>query len=277
MKNKKDLLILLMLIIGGIIGCFVRSGQKEDDRIFKVNLLMEQAIREVEVSIWETANAIYYYMTDPTLTSLKEYKKQLLDVEEYLKKYKILIHTEKEKKMVTQFEKVWADSILKSQELLKLREKMDKLQENAWDKIGDVDDIIDYKIQAAFVKGLPDLIKKERFVREVEVSIWEAINATNYYIHKQLDQPKRKFFSQLKDVDESWKSYKKLEITGHEKLLIKEFEVLWDSAVKAMKECHTLADLLRKKYLSYWKSVHEADDVIDFEIQAFLKKRLETD
>jgi len=77
-------------------------------------------------------------------------------------------------------------------------------------------------------------------------------------------------------VTEFWGKYKGLNITPAEKPFLEEFDNKWNLSVKLMNECHSLADELKQKYLAFWESVHAADDVIDFEIQEYLKKRIES-
>ena len=275
-RFKLILVVLLVVIIGGgILGYLAISKERAKlDKILKIELPMEQAVREIEVSIWETANAIFYYMVEPSATSMEEYKKQLKDVEKFMIKYKALIDTEQEKKMATKFEKMWANSVSKAEELIRLRNKMTKLQKKTWDSVHEADDVIDYKIQTAFVEGLPDLIEKEKAVREVEASIWEVINAVNYYSHGQFEKTTREFPAHLADVNEFWGRYRKLNITSAEEPHLKEFEDTWNRSVELVNESYALADELTGKYLAFWESVHEADDVIDFEIQEYLKERI---
>ncbi|MCP3682223.1 MAG: hypothetical protein GY861_05975 [bacterium] len=268
--------LLVILIAVGLRGFAISKEIDTAKILLDVELPMEQVVREVEVSIWETANSIFYYMIEPSAISLEEYTKQLKDVENFMAKYDALIDTEQEKQMVAKFQNMWTDSVTKAEELIILRDKMKKLQEKIWDAIHETDDVIDYKVQVAFVEGLPDLIEKEKAVREVEVSIWEAINATNYYIHRQFDKPQREYPRQLEDVTEFWEKYKSLNITSAEEPFIKEFDDDWNLSVKLMHECYSLSDELKQKYLAFWESVHMADDVIDFDIQEYLKKRIES-
>jgi len=267
--------LLLVLIAVGLQYVSVSKEIEATRKVLDVELSMEQAVREVEVSIWETANAVFYYMLEPSAISLEEYKKQLKDVEDYMAKYDALVDTAPEKRMVEKFLTLWTDSVAKAEELIELRDKMKVLHEKAWDAAYELDDIIDYKIQSAFVEGLPDLMDKEKVVREVEVSIWEAINATNYYIHRQFDKPQREYPKQLDDVAEYLEEYKLLDITPAEKTHIKEFEANWTLTAELMNECYSLSDELKQKYLAFWEAMHAADDVIDFDFQEHLKNRIE--
>ncbi len=276
-KNMtREIITVLLTVIIGLGIWEYRTVNKTNQEIIKVlniDMPMEQAIREVEVSIWKTSNALFYYMTDPSHTSLVEYTKQLEDVEEFMNKYETLVDTEQDKNTVKKFMNIWTDVTSKAEELIKLRDLMTDLQEKAWDEINDVDGVIDYKIQVAFVEGIPDQIEKEKSVREVEVSIWEAINATNYLIHRQFDKPDREYPLQLEDVDKYWNKYKKLELTSIERSHIEEFEDKWGKAKVSMDRCLKLAKKLKEQYMTFWMSVHKADDVIDFEIQESLKDR----
>jgi hypothetical protein len=226
-KYKIISAILLIIVIAGSLQYFAVSTEIDALKtVLDVELPMEQAVREIEVSVWETANSIFYYMIEPSAISLEEYKKQLKDVENFMTKYKALADTEQEKLMIAKFAKMWSDSVAKAEELVKLRDKMEALHEKAWDAVHQADDVIDYKVQVAFIKGTPNLIEKEKAVREVEVSIWEAIGAINYYIHRQFDKPQRAYPSQLEDVSEFWGKYKRLNASVTEESHIEKFLII---------------------------------------------------
>ncbi len=275
-KNVIILILLAVIVFGGILGYqFISKERQKVDKILEVAWNKVPTVREIEVSFWEAANAIFYYTTDPSAVSLKQYQKEVREIDKFMTKYKALIDTEEEKRIAVKLEKLWKDSITEAEGLIKLRQNMIDITKKAWDSVHEADDIIDYKIQPTFIEGIPDLIEKEKFVREIEVSIWEAINATNFYLYSHSDDARREFPLQLEDVNKYWEMYKKLDITATEKPYIKEFEDLWQHSVELMKECNTLADELKEKKLSFWKSVLIVDDVFDFEIQEYMKKRRE--
>jgi len=267
-------LFLVAIIAITVQSLAVNKGTDVGRKLLNVELPMEQAVREVEVSVWETSNALFYYMLEPSAISLEEYKKQLKDVANYMAKYKALADSEQEKQTVDKFMNIWTDSVAKAEELYKLRNKMTELNEKAWDAVSDADNVINYKIQAAFVDRLPDLVKKEKAVRQVQVSLWKAINSVNYYIHRQFDKPHRQYSPQLENITAFWQKYKSLNITSTEKPFINEFDYKLDTAIKLMNECYSLADELKEKYLAYCESVHTSDDIIDFEVQEYLKARI---
>ena len=274
-KVKIMLVVLLVAVTGGSLLGYLAMSKEEAKRyeMLTLELKMEQAVREVEVSIWEAANSVFYYMVQPSAVAVEEYKKQLKDVEEFMSAYKKLISSEQQKSKVAKFEKMWADLVLKAEELIALRDKLTELKEEIIDSVHDTDDVIDYKIQAALVEGIPQLIAKERAVREVEVSIWEAANAALSYTCKPSAKTSREFFKQLDDVNEFWQRYTKLNITSGEEPHIKEFEESWNRCRELfLKESQALADEINTKYLVFWETVHAVDDVIDFEIQAEMKQ-----
>jgi len=267
--------LLVVVIVAGAVGYLNLSNEKiEIGKVLSVEMPMEQSIREVEVSIWETSNAIFYYMSKPSKTALEEYKKQLVDVEEFMAKYNVLVNSEEEKQIAAKFEKMWADSVSKAEELIKLRDKLAIVEDQAWDSIHETDNVINYKIKPALLEDFPDFVKKIKATDRAGASLWQALNSTIYYIHNQSDKAKKHFSSQLEDADEFFETYKNLNITAAEKPHLKEFERLWNRSVELMKECVALAEELEQKELAYWESAHAADDVVDFEIQENLKKRI---
>ena len=66
MKTPVTISLITALVIGVGIGSFqLGAGNLDSRALMSKNLLKEQAMREVEVSIWETANAIFFYLTEP--------------------------------------------------------------------------------------------------------------------------------------------------------------------------------------------------------------------
>ena len=49
---------------------------------------------------------------------------------------------------------------------------------------------------------------------------------------------------------------------------------MWHRSAQSMRQCVSLADQIQKKRTAFWNAVHEADDIIDFQIQIHLGKRL---
>lgn len=268
--------LAVVIIAGGVFG-FLSANKYRTTviTIIDTELPMEQAVRETEVSVWETANSIFYYMIKPSAVSLEEYKKQLRDVENFMTKYADLVETNREKMAIEKFLNLWNVSVTKAEELIELRDKMKALHEQTWDVTQEADDVMNYKIKVVFVEGLPDLIEKKRALYEVEISLLEAMNAINYYAHRQFDKPRRKYTQKLENVNEYWNKYKNMNLTSSEKSAAEEFEEKWNRSEKLMGKCFNLSEELNEKYLAFWESVHEADDVIDFEIQEHLKKRIE--
>ena len=251
MEDKKTGILaglLVVVIVAGAVGYLNLAKKKiEIGKVLLVEMSMEQSVREVEVSIWETSNAIFYYMSKPSKTALEEYKKQLVDVEEFMAKYNALANSEEEKKIAAKFEEMWADSVSKAEELIKLRDKLEEVENATWDSISDADDVIDYEIRVALVEGLPGLIEKTRAVCELNGSMCEVFNAANRYIHSGSEKAKREFSDQLKESNEFWERYKVLDITTVEEPYIKKFENRWNRAGELMKECIVLADELEQK------------------------------
>ncbi len=93
-------IIFILLLIGTGFGAFFfgkNTGAEKAQSLLAQELPMEHAIRGVEVSVWKTSNALYYYMVRLSKTSLEEYRHQLADVNEFMTKYKNLLETDEEK------------------------------------------------------------------------------------------------------------------------------------------------------------------------------------
>ena len=273
----KKFIIFILLLIGVGSGAFFfgkNKGAEKAKSLLKQELPMERALGEIEEGIMGASNALFYYMVHPSKTSQEDYKHYLAEVNEFMSKYKKLIETDEERAVAQKFDNSWQQVMSKAEALFQARDDFRETQEKAWDMIHEADDIVDYKLQPALLPGSPDLLKKEKAVREIEVSIWEAINATNYYAYRQFDKPKREYPNQIEDVKEFMGVYKNLQITSTEKLHLAEFEARWEKAVDFMNKLYKDADKLTAALSVYWDIVHKTEGIIDFEFRRHLAKRI---
>ncbi len=130
----KKFIHFILLLIGVGFGAFFfgkNKGAEKAKSLLEQELPMEQAIREVEVSIWETSNALFYYMVRPSKTSLEEYRNQIADVNKFMTKYKNLIEADAEKAVAQKFDNSWQQMVSKAEALLQARDEFQETQETA--------------------------------------------------------------------------------------------------------------------------------------------------
>lgn len=274
MKNS---IIFILILLGVGLGAFFFGSSKGAEKaksLLEKELPMEQALREVEVSIWETSNAVFYYMLYPSMTSLGEYRHQLTDVTEFMTRYKNLIETDEEKALADKFDISWNQVVSKAEALFQARNEFQETHEKTWDMVHEADDVLNYKLEPSLISGSLDLLAKQRVVRELEVSVWEAISATNYYVYRQFDKPKLEYPAQINDVAEFIGIYKNLTLVDSEKSDLAVFEATWGKAVYLMNQLHGDAEKLAEDQVVFWEAVHKADDIIDFEIRPHLAQRI---
>jgi len=213
-------------------------------------------------------------MVHPSKRSLEAYRQHLAEVNELMAQYKNLIESDEEKAVAQKIDNSWKQVVSKAEALLQARDAVQETQEQAWDMVHEADDILDYKLQPTFVPGSPDMLEKEKTVREVEVSIWEAISATNYYVHRTFDKPKREYPIQINDVKEFWGTYKRLQLIPSEKLHAVAFEATWKKAVDLMNKLYIDVEKLTEAQSVFWEDVHQAKSIIDYEIKARIATRI---
>ena len=115
---------------------------------------------------------------------------------------------------------------------------------------------------------------KEKSLIDVEESIWQASNSANYYAFRQFDKPKHEYPIHVKNVTKFIKTYKTLKLSSSEKSNLGEFEKVWKTAAAHMDKFLQDIDKLNTAESEFWESVHFIDDIIDFEIQLSLVKRI---
>ncbi|PCJ54702.1 MAG: hypothetical protein COA79_21555 [Planctomycetota bacterium] len=245
--------------------------QNNDIRIEKKmitqKLYKEQLIREVEVSIWETSNATFFYTSYPTKTSKQEYLQQLADVTSFMTKYSQVINSKEEKAILKKFNLLWKKTVAQADVLFVDTNKIELLQKSLWNTINQLDDIIEYKIQPSFKKGSINAMEKERLILKIETSIWQVFSNNNYYTHKLSYKPKDKLKNNILKINNFIGEYKQLKLNSEEIVHAVEFNNKWVNISQLLTQYEILLNNFYNEKLVFWDLLHEIDDIIDFEIQ----------
>jgi len=304
MKIKQKLILSFtgIALLVGIVGYFSLLLSNQVMGLKTTELPMEQALREVEVGIWETNHAADSFRLSGSNFYKELYYKQIEKVEEFLPQYANLTDTEEEKQFLKEFQILWEDAKVSGNKMIELAEKQKSAEDAFFVNVDEADDVIDFEIQGKWKPTDPYILEKEQAVREVEVSIWEAIHAGQQftglsgnivrggqkYLGNARDAAKRGADAslvkgdfadlmerQFEDVEKYWTLYKSLPLESIEKEAIKEFDRYWEQAVKAGREVVSLYDQSEEQFNTLFTKIKQADNVIDFKMQEFIQKRIE--
>lgn len=285
--NSGFLAVCSLILIVGLLG-LILSMQVRGLR--NVELPMEQNLREVEVSIWEAIHAANAFRLTGTPYYEELYHKQLADVNEFFPRYEALIDTEEEKAYIREFNVLWNEAKAAGDKMIALTKAQEEQEKLFFEAVDGADEVIDSDIQPKWPPDDPHRLAKEQAVREVEVSIWEAIHAAHQYVglsgevHKFKDLyaggTKEVDFAKLMtkqfgDVDEFWTKYKALATARWEKEAIAKFDGFWKQTASAGNEMLRLHGEADGQFKILYEKVDKADDVIDYKMQAYIQKRIE--
>jgi methyl-accepting chemotaxis protein len=121
---------------------------------------------------------------------------------------------------------------------------------------------------AGQVSGLRNVeLPMEQNLREVEVSVWEMIQAANSFRLTGDDIYEKLYNNQIGDVEEFFPKYVDLTDTEEEQEYIDEFNSFWDGAKEAGKVMIEDTKAQKVKELEFFKNIDDADDVIDLKLQ----------
>jgi methyl-accepting chemotaxis protein len=291
------LMVALLVGVVGYLG-FVIAGQVSGLR--NIELPMEQNLREVEVSIWETIWAAdsFRLTGDPKFED--KYNAQIGDVDKFFSKYKALADTDQEKLFIEEFEKLWEDAKDAGNAMIQLTKEQKNAEEEFFVNVDQADDVIDIELQTKWSSTDPDILEKERAVREVEVSIWEAIHAATQYTGISSEIVRGEYAAaaaaaaaaetrasfvkgefkdlmeaQFEDVEEFWGKYKALPHESFETTAIRKFDRFWENAVLEGRKVVSLSDQATMKFDVLFEKIDEVDDVVDFKMQEFIRERIQ--
>ncbi len=297
-SKKLNLGFLGIALLVGIVGYLSINLSKQISGLRTVELPMEQSLREVEVSIWEMIHAADSFRLTGHKLYEDLYNKQIGDVDEFYLKYQSLADTDKEKKYIEEFNTLWEEAITAGNVMIELTKEQKEAQNAFFINVDEADDVLDYAIQSKWSSDDPSILAKEQAIREVEVSIWEAIHAAQQYIglSEEIIRGSQKYIDlknastksslvkgnfkdlmerQFEDVDEFWTKYKTLSHEDFENIAIQEFEIFWEKAIVTGRKAVSLNDEAVELFNVLFEKVDKADDIIDFKMQRFIQKRIE--
>lgn len=284
------------------IGLFSVFLSKQVFKLRSVELPMEQSLREVEVSIWEMIHAADSFRLTNKEYYEEIYYKKIGDVENFFKKYQSLTDTDEEKKYIEEFSGLWREAKSAGNMLIELSKKRESAGKDFFVNVDEADDVIDFAIQLKWTLDDPDLLAKEQAVREVEVSLWEALHAGVQHtsLENMISRGGQRFVGnqqtvteasaeaslvngeyrdlmerQFKDVDEFWSKYKALPHKDFENNAIKLFDGFWEKAVAAGRTLVSSHDQATRQFEILYSKIDEADNVIDSKMQEFIQRRIE--
>ena len=298
---KLNLTFLGIALLIGIVGCFSIFLSRQISGLRTVELPMEQNLGEVEESVWEMIHAADSFRLTGYQLYENIYYEQIDDVEEFFTKYQALTDTDEEKKYIEEFNILWEEAKTAGSMMIELTRKQKAAESYFFINVDEADDVLDFAIQSKWSPEDSTLLAKEQAVREVEVSIWEAIHAAQQYLGLSgcIIRGSQKYIGleaetaksaakaslvkgdfntlmekQFEDVDEFWTKYKNLPLEDFENIAIQEFEGFWGKAIIAGREVVSLHDQAEEQFNTLYDKVNKSDDVLDFKMQVFIQKRI---
>jgi signal transduction histidine kinase len=285
-----------------IVGLFSVFLSRQVFRLRSVELPMEQNLREVEVNIWEMIHAADSFR----LTNKKYYEElyyeKIDDVGNFFQKYKALTDTDDEKKYIEEFVALWTEAKMAGKMLIELSKKREAAGKDFFINIDEADDVLDFAIQLKWTSDDPNLLDKEQAVREVEVSLWEALHAGVQHtsLENVISRGSQKYVENLKvvekasaegslvegkysdlmerqfqDVHKYWSKYKALPHKDFENNAIKIFDGFWEKAIVAGRNLVFFHDQATRQFEILFMKIDKADNVIDSKMQKFIQKRID--
>jgi signal transduction histidine kinase len=271
-------------ILTGVAGYFSVTLSDHIWSLRRVELPMEQHLGQIEESLWHMIHGVDVYVSNVNLHDNDLYKRQFQEVKRRRDEYAALIDTEREEAVLFEFDHAWSSIQATAERVVALAQQVKEVEDRFFVYVDQADDVIDFQIQDRLSNSDPDILIKERAVREVEVSIWEAIHAAQQYTGlapniSRADHAQKNFAElmekQFDDVEEFWPRYTALAHSEEEKKAIAAFEALWGKAVVAGRDVIKLHDQTIRQMRILDTSTHSFDDdLIDGKMRRFVHERI---
>lgn len=280
MKNKLTVILVVLLFISVIFAIRQVSEKEraraEVERLKSTELLKEEALREIEVTVWETCNAVMYYLNRPSEISSNEFESQIQDMEMLRPLYKSHLESPERKQTFAEFEEMWADAQSRGRELVRLRDEMGSKLSVAMEAVRAADDVIDFKILSTLesaARTAGDARRsKIRLITEIEEGLWEASNSVVNFASDGGEVARRQEFDkQVAEIEKEFGEYASLSLSVVEQAHLEELKSSWENARELLTSTLQLHGVISSKTLDFWEVVHASDDIIDFKLQAPLR------
>ena len=288
---------VLILIVG-----YLSIIQSKTITQYKTTVLpIILTIKEIEESIWEMNHAADSFKYTGSKYYEKQFNEQVKEVDNSISEYKELATTEYDTKYIGEFCSVWDEAKKAGKKMIELTKQQKKAEQELFINVDEADDVLDYQIQSKWSTQDPLLLLKEQAVREVEVSIWEAIHAAQQYtgLAGTIVRGNQKYLgtklqaakaaatasmvkgdfnklmeAQFNDVEKFWGEYKKMPHEEFEKKAIAEFDDYWNKAVIAGRNLVNINQETNKQFNILYKKINRVDEIIDTYIQKSIQTKI---
>lgn len=270
-------------VLTGVASLFGVSLSDHIWNLRHVEMPMENHLGQLEESLWQAIHAVDTFVANADPRYIEHYKAKAAAVDVHLAAYVALTDTEEEKAMAAKFGAAWSSAKANAENVLALVGRCKEAEDRLFEYVDKADDVIDFQVQEHFSPTDPALLAKERAVREVEVSLWEAIHAAQQFTgltpHISRADHAQKTFAELMekqfdDVKEFWGLYTALPLSTEERKAVADFDALWARAVTTGRDVVKLSGESRRQFDALQEQADALDDTIDAGMRAYVTQRV---
>ena len=292
MSIKRKILsgFFAIVILISTVGYFCIELSRQIGGLRTVELPMEQNLREVEVSVWEAIHAANAFRITGEKTYEERYKKQMADVDRFFPKYTALIDTEEERGFISEFNVFWEKAKHTGVGMIQLAKELKSQEKIFFESIYAADQILNHELQKKWSVDDQNVLVKEKTLKGIEVSLWQAFNAGNQYggasgnvqgyndvLADSLIEINfyEVMVEKFADVDDFLSEYKDLASNDLEKEALEKFDHFWFQAIGAGERVTSLYEEAQSQFLMLYKHIEKADFVVDNKMQNFIQSRID--
>ena len=244
---------------------------------------LEQHTRQVQESQWEVLSVVAAAARRAGDHQFDVFEEECAHLEEHLAGYMELAATEEERAAGERYRAVWEEMKRTGRAVFDDVAVKKEAGDLFFEYVDRADDVLDFGVQARFLDDDPLALEKERAVREVEVSVWEAIHAAEQYVGlsgdvARADHAQRTFAElmekQFDDVERFWGTYSGLVETEAEREVVRAFDALWAVAVEQGRTVVRYHDRINHGVARLAELAEEADAISDDEILEAIGERV---
>jgi methyl-accepting chemotaxis protein len=268
------LVLLIFAISGAIVIVQIRSINRNQNEMSKVEVPTSEAAYEMEIALRGVSRNMYGYMHDHNQESLDLIKTYNENFERLQKIYSDLAETQKGKELGDKIENAYQIHKEMAAKLVGLEVEMTQKMEALLNVFEKMDDILDEKIQASIKRSDSQAYEKMQSSMELEININGLAKGLIGYIKTHQPSYENNVHTDQGDFKRFFEMYEGLNLSSQEKQWATELGRLFENDENLIGEIIDL-DKKREKGLAEFLEIRREQDNVYDEIQALIHKDLD--
>ena len=243
---------------------------QEVHRIVYVAMPLEEAVLEMEISVWETAIGVLNYIRDPDTDTKESVSVSAANFERIAAEYRWMAETGKQEKLGKEVTTLYIEFKQLGDQIMTLADQQATELLILRESIKDIEELIDEKLKISINRAVLRADMKLESALGMENNIEEYMAAIEYYLDSQDPALLEETSDAEVEFERFLNQYQETNPSTEETRLIIQIDENFRKAKKAGNEVIILTDNLNELLDQFEEDLEEIDNMLEDEIQPLI-------